>query len=79
MHIEAQYYLALISTYGRQDEPRAIKLLANLLENPRNQNLEIKRKANFLLRRLEARKYAPRSKNPDREISETVIRALDSE
>ncbi|MFW7379634.1 MAG: tetratricopeptide repeat protein [Oligoflexus sp.] len=79
LHVEAQYYLALISAYGKQDDQRAIKLLANLLGNPSNENLEIKRKANFLLRRLEARKYAPRPDESDREFSETIIRALDQE
>lgn len=76
-HVEAQYYLALLATYGKQDEQRAIKILANLLENPRNENQEIRRKANFLLRRLEAKRYAPRPSERNREMSETVVRALD--
>jgi tetratricopeptide (TPR) repeat protein len=77
---EAQYYQALVAVYGDKDHDRAINLLSELVERPGQQNLEIKRKANFLLRRLEARTYATERSTDDIEkVPETVLQALDSE
>lgn len=76
---EAQYYLAIIATYGRNDDRRAMRLLSNLLKSPNDDNLEIKRKGNFLLRRLEAKHHASKPRGPREELSETMIQALDSD
>lgn len=53
----ARYYLALVAKYGRNDNETAIKHLTALLDDTKVENLEMQRKANFLLRRIQAQVY----------------------
>ncbi|MCX6132112.1 MAG: tetratricopeptide repeat protein, partial [Proteobacteria bacterium] len=53
----ARYYLALVAKYGRNDNKTAINNLTALVEDPEVKNLEMRRKANFLLRRIQAQVY----------------------
>lgn len=53
----ALFYLALVAKYGRNDNDAAMKKLSVLLQDPDVKNLEIQRKANFLLRRIQAQVY----------------------
>lgn len=70
-NIEAQYYLALIATYGKNNDQKAMRLLTDILDQPRSEHLEIQRKANFLLRRLQARYFAPEQRRY--QISEQLV------
>ncbi len=71
-HLTAKYYLALVVNYGKKKPQEAVAILENLLEDSSDENLEIKRKANFLMRRLEAQLYA------DLQIREKAQQLLDS-
>lgn len=53
----ALFYLALVAKYGRNDNDAAMQKLSTLLQDPEVKNLEIQRKANFLLRRIQAQVY----------------------
>jgi cytochrome c-type biogenesis protein CcmH/NrfG len=53
----ARYYLALIAKYGRNDNDEAMKQLQAMLDDTEGKNLEMQRKANFLLRRIQAQVY----------------------
>jgi tetratricopeptide (TPR) repeat protein len=54
----ARFYLALVAKYGRNDNQGAITHLTALVEDPEIKNLEMQRKGNFLLRRIQAEVYA---------------------
>ena len=60
--LQAKYYLAVIENFGFHDKKKAVKLLADLLDDKSNRELAVKRKANFLMRRIEAQIYAQKSK-----------------
>jgi cytochrome c-type biogenesis protein CcmH/NrfG len=53
----ARYYLALISNYGKNDKQGAIDQLQAMLDDNETKNTEMQRKANFLLRRIQAQVY----------------------
>ncbi len=53
----ARFYLALVAKYGRNDNKAAIGQLTALVEDPEIKNVEMQRKANFLLRRIQAEVY----------------------
>jgi tetratricopeptide (TPR) repeat protein len=53
----ARFYLALVAKYGRNDNKTAIAYLTALLEDTEVKNVEIQRKSNFLLRRIQAQVY----------------------
>lgn len=53
----ARYYLALVANYGRNDKEGAMKQLQAMLDDTDTKNLEMQRKANFLLRRIQAQVY----------------------
>ncbi len=53
----ARYYLALVAKYGRNDNQAAMKQLTALLDDTTVQNVDMQRKANFLLRRIQAQVY----------------------
>ena len=85
-NLTAKYYLALILNYGKKKPQEAVAILENLLEDDSKSNLEIKRKANFLMRRLEAQLYADQQNKaptlqPELATDEDsdVITVLDSE
>jgi tetratricopeptide (TPR) repeat protein len=54
----ARFYLAMVAKYGRNDNKAAINYLTALLEDTEVKNVEIQRKANFMLRRIQAQVYA---------------------
>ncbi len=60
----ARYYLALVAKYGKNDNKGAIDQLTALLEDPQTKNVDMERKANFLLRRIQAQVYS-RPKDTD--------------
>jgi tetratricopeptide (TPR) repeat protein len=66
----ARYYLALVAKYGRNDNKDAIQQLTALLEDPETKNVDIQRKANFLLRRIQAQVY---SRPKDTDIAERTM------
>ncbi|MES2745816.1 MAG: tetratricopeptide repeat protein [Bdellovibrionota bacterium] len=53
----ARYYLALIASYGKNDKQAAIDQLQAMLDDTETKNVEMQRKANFLLRRIQAQVY----------------------
>lgn len=53
----ARYYLALVAKYGRNDNQTAMKYLSAILDDTKNTNLDMQRKANFLFRRIQAQVY----------------------
>lgn len=53
----ARYYLALIANYGRNDKQAAMDHLQAMLDDTDTKNVEMQRKANFLLRRIQAQVY----------------------
>lgn len=53
----ARYYLALIANYGRNDKQAAMDQLQAMLDDTETKNVEMQRKANFLLRRIQAQVY----------------------
>lgn len=53
----ARYYLALIANYGRSDQQGAMDQLQAMLDDTDTKNVEMQRKANFLLRRIQAQVY----------------------
>lgn len=53
----ARYYLALIANYGKNDKEGAMKQLQAMLDDTDTKNVEMQRKANFLLRRIQAQVY----------------------
>lgn len=53
----ARYYLALIANYGRNDKQAAMDQLQAMLDDTTTKNVEMQRKANFLLRRIQAQVY----------------------
>lgn len=54
----ARFYLALVAKYGRNDNKGAITHLTALVEDPEIKNVEMQRKGNFLLRRIQAEVYS---------------------
>ena len=62
-HPGALYYLALIENYGNKRPDKAIELLTTLVKDTNQRDLDIKRKGNVLLRRLQASEYAKKEKN----------------
>jgi tetratricopeptide (TPR) repeat protein len=54
----ARFYLALVARYGRNDNKAAISHLTALVEDPEIKNVEMQRKGNFLLRRIQAEVYS---------------------
>lgn len=54
----ARFYLALVAKYGRNDNKDAITHLTALVEDPEIKNVEMQRKGNFLLRRIQAEVYS---------------------
>jgi tetratricopeptide (TPR) repeat protein len=80
---EALYYLAIIENYGRKRPKKALDILAKVVADPNDRALAVKRKANFLLRRLQASQYArnPKKQQIDdshlQEAPQEVINALD--
>lgn len=57
-HLGALYYLALIENYGQKRPDRAMTLLSKIIKDTSQRDMDIKRKANALLRRLQANEYA---------------------
>ncbi len=53
----ARYYLALVANYGRNDKQAAMDQLQAMLDDTETKNVEMQRKANFLLRRIQAQVY----------------------
>jgi len=53
----ARFYLALVAKYGRNDNKAAMTQLTALLEDTEVKNVEMRRKSNFLLRRIQAEVY----------------------
>lgn len=53
----ARYYLALIAKYGKNDNQEAMSQLQAMLDDTESKNMEMQRKANFLLRRIQAQVY----------------------
>lgn len=53
----ARYYLALIAKYGKNDNQEAMVQLQKMLDDTEAKNMEMQRKANFLLRRIQAQVY----------------------
>ncbi|MBC7531668.1 MAG: hypothetical protein H7318_08830 [Oligoflexus sp.] len=53
----ARYYLALIAKYGKNDNEEAMAQLQKMLDDTEAKNMEMQRKANFLLRRIQAQVY----------------------
>lgn len=62
-HPGALYYLALIENYGQKRPDRAITLLSKIIKDTSQRDMDTKRKANALLRRLQANDYAKQEKN----------------
>ncbi len=60
----ARYYLAMVAKYGRNDSKEAMSQLTALLEDPETKNVDMERKANFMLRRIQAQVYS-RPKDTD--------------
>ncbi len=59
----ARYYLALVAKYGRNDNQAAMDNLQAMLNDTEAKNIEMQRKANFLLRRIQAQVYgSPKDK-----------------
>ncbi|MBC7660757.1 MAG: hypothetical protein H7249_13760 [Chitinophagaceae bacterium] len=59
----ARYYLALVAKYGKNDNQEAIDQLSKMLADTESKNVEMQRKANFLLRRIQAQVYgSPKDK-----------------
>lgn len=54
----ARFYLALVAKYGRNDNKTALTHLTALVEDPDIKNVEMQRKGNFLLRRIQAEVYS---------------------
>jgi tetratricopeptide (TPR) repeat protein len=54
----ARFYLALVAKYGRNNNDDAITHLTALVEDPEIKNVEMQRKGNFLLRRIQAEVYS---------------------
>ncbi|WP_176736976.1 tetratricopeptide repeat protein [Oligoflexus tunisiensis] len=54
----ALFYLGLVARYGRNDKQAAITHLTALVEDPEIKNIEMQRKGNFLLRRIQAEVYS---------------------
>ncbi|HYX34848.1 MAG TPA: tetratricopeptide repeat protein [Oligoflexus sp.] len=54
----ARFYLALVAKYGRNDNKTAMTHLTALVEDPEIKNVEMQRKGNFLLRRIQAEVYS---------------------
>ena len=57
-HLRAKYYIAVVENYGFSRKKKAVSLLAEVLEDTSSKQLEIKRQANFLMRRVQAQIYA---------------------
>ena len=60
-NVKAKYYLAVVENFGFKKKQVAVKLLADLLDSDDKRNLSVKRKANFLMRRIEAQLYAQKT------------------
>lgn len=67
--VKALYYLALISHFGDKDNKKASKLLVKVLRDPTKDNYEIKRRANFLLRKIQAQAYSKKNQTTVTELS----------
>lgn len=70
--VRALYYLALISHFGDKDNKKASKLLVKVLRDPSKDNYEIKRRANFLLRKIQAQAYSKKNQTTVTELSENT-------
>ncbi|SMF32263.1 tetratricopeptide repeat protein [Pseudobacteriovorax antillogorgiicola] len=57
-NLQAKYYIAIIENYGFQKKEKAVKILADVVDDKSTNDLDIKRRANFLMRRLEAQIYS---------------------
>jgi tetratricopeptide (TPR) repeat protein len=62
-HPGSLYYLALIENYGQKRPDKAIALLTRLVKDTSQRDMNIKRKGNALLRRLQANEYAKQEKS----------------
>ncbi len=60
----AHYYRALIAKYGRNDNQGAMDQLQAILDDTDSKNEEMQRKANFLLRRIQAQVYGQPKDKP---------------
>ncbi|NRA63643.1 MAG: hypothetical protein HRU19_04125 [Pseudobacteriovorax sp.] len=72
-NLQAKYNMALVETFGFKEKRKAIAILAEVLETKDEKNLEIKRQANFLKRRLEAQVYAKSEKRPASEEAKELV------
>ena len=57
-NLEAHYRLALVALNGENDPSSAKRHLEVVLAHPKDDRLDLKRRANVLLRRIEAKEYA---------------------
>ena len=71
-HLQAKYYAAIIQSYGFRKNQKAVQLLSEVLDDKSGQHIEVKRKANFLMRRLEAQIYAAKKRKPVEEEDRNV-------
>lgn len=82
---DALYYLAIIENYGKKRPDQAMALLNKVVSEPSDRSLDVKRKANFLLRRLQAAQFARNPKKQQtndshlKEVPKEVIQALDKD
>lgn len=56
-HLEARYRLALVALNGEKNPDKAAKYFRQILDHPGDQRQDLKRRANVLLRRIEAKNY----------------------
>ena len=70
--VRALYYLALISHFGDKDNKKAVKLLVKVMRDPAKDNYEVKRRANFLLRKIQAQAYSKTNQTAVTELSNEI-------